>query len=172
MDGQQSASVLAVIEQRLGYSFRNRQLLSVALTHSSYAHEKRTPDVKDNERLEFLGDALLGAAIAEILYYRYPDVQEGMLSLFRQQLVCEATLSRIARSLGLGEGLRLGNGEERQGGREKRSILADATEAVIAAIYLDTTAIYIIKPHQQIDDCGLAASGGSYNCNTLSGFDR
>ena len=137
MDGQQSASVLAVIEQRLGYSFRNRQLLSVALTHSSYAHEKRTPDVKDNERLEFLGDALLGAAIAEILYYRYPDVQEGMLSLFRQQLVCEATLSRIARSLGLGEGLRLGNGEERQGGREKRSILADATEAVIAAIYLD-----------------------------------
>ena len=138
MDEQQFASAVTIIEERLGYFFEDREILFAALTHSSYAHEKRLPGVRDNERLEFLGDALLGAAISEILYDRYPDVQEGVLSVFRQQLVCETTLSRIARRLGVGEGLRLGNGEERQGGREKRSILADGAEALFAAVYLDS----------------------------------
>ncbi len=138
MDGQQSVDPVFAIEKRLGYSFQDRCFLLTALTHSSYAHEKRIPAAENNERLEFLGDALLGAAISEILYHRYSHISEGMLSLFRQQLVCEATLARIARRLGIVEGLRLGNGEERQGGREKRSILADAAEAVIAAVYLDS----------------------------------
>ncbi len=129
---------LSVIEEKLGYTFRDKRLLLTALTHSSYAHENRENGEKDNERLEFLGDALLGAAMSEVLCARYPAVREGQLSLFRGQLVCEATLSRVARRLSLGDGLRLGHGEERQGGREKRSILADAMEATVAAIYLDS----------------------------------
>lgn len=127
---------MKTLEEKLGYSFFHRELLERALTHSSYSHENK--DVTgDNERMEFLGDAVLGMIVSEMLYKKYPADPEGRLSVFRQHLVCEATLERLARSLSLGEVLLLGKGEERQGGRERRSILADAMEAVIAAIWLD-----------------------------------
>lgn len=125
------------LETKLGYTFCDRALLLTALTHTSYAHENKTAH---NERLEFLGDAILGAAISRILFERYPTDNEGALSSYRDYLVCEATLSRIARGLGLGELLRLGRGEIKHGGWDKSSILADATEAVVAAVYLDAGA--------------------------------
>ena len=122
------------LEERLGYSFQSPELLLNALTHTSYAHENK---VEHNERLEFLGDAILGAVISRILFERYPKADEGTLSSYRDYLVCESTLSRIARRLSLGELLRLGKGEIKHGGWDKSSILADATEAIVAAVYLD-----------------------------------
>ena len=126
----------APLEAAIGYTFQNRDLLLTALTHTSYSHECKPP-VQNNERLEFLGDAVLEIAVSHILYHRYPTATEGVLSLYRQFLVCEATLARIAQGIHLGAYLRLGRGEERQGGREKRSILADAMEALLGAVYLD-----------------------------------
>lgn len=127
-------SNIKVLEERLGYSFRDPALLLCALTHTSYAHENKT---EHNERLEFLGDAILGALISRILFEKHPKEDEGILSSYRDYLVCEATLSRLARRLGLGELLRLGKGEIKHGGWDKSSILADATEAIVAAVYLD-----------------------------------
>ena len=125
---------MTILEERLGYTFRESALLLTALTHSSYANEQKT---EHNERLEFLGDAILGAEMSRILFERYPKESEGTLSSYRDYLVCESTLSRIARHLSLGDFLRLGKGELKHGGAEKSSILADATEAVVAAVYLD-----------------------------------
>lgn len=127
---------LAALQKTIGYTFTNEALLQTAMTHSSYSHERRNA-VADNERLEFLGDAVLQMTISRLLYLRYPTATEGVLSLYRQFLVCEATLARIAARLSLGRYLRLGHGEERQGGREKRSILADAMEAMFGAVFLD-----------------------------------
>jgi ribonuclease-3 len=124
------------LEAAVGYSFQNKELLLTALTHSSYAHENKSV-AEDNERLEFLGDAVLQMMISDLLYHRYGAASEGILSLYRQFLVCEATLARVAKRIDLGAHLRLGHGEERQGGREKRSILADAIEALVGAMYLD-----------------------------------
>ncbi len=132
MEGQNIIS----LQETLGYTFQNQALLITAVTHTSYSHENKT-DIPNNERMEFLGDAVLELTISRHLYRRYPSASEGILSLYRQYLVCEATLSRIAKNISLGQYLRLGKGEERQGGREKRSILADAFEAVCAAIFLD-----------------------------------
>ncbi|MDR1669810.1 MAG: ribonuclease III [Oscillospiraceae bacterium] len=118
-----------------GYPFRDASLLETALTHSSYANER--PGAAYNERLEFLGDAVLGLVSAEFLYTAYPDKPEGELTKIRAGYVCEQSLAAAARRLGLGEVLRLGRGENEEGGRGRDSILSDAFEAVLAAMYLD-----------------------------------
>lgn len=125
------------LETKLGYCFCNRSLLSEALNHSSYANEHRAQGMNSNERLEFLGDSVLGFVTAEYLFARHPDLPEGDLTRIRAALVCEQSLHEVAQKLGLGSYLRLGKGEEAGGGRQRTSILADATEAVFAAVYLD-----------------------------------
>lgn len=128
---------MEAIEAKLGYKFQNRVLLINALTHSSYANENRGRSCESNERLEFLGDSVLGMVVADALYKRFPELPEGRMTRLRAQLVCEESLHRVAAQLGLGEHIRLGRGEEHTGGRSRTSILADAVEAVIAAMYLD-----------------------------------
>lgn len=125
------------LETALGYHFQNVTLLQNALTHSSYANERWRNSLASNERLEFLGDAVLGVTVAEYLYCQFPNVPEGDLTRTRADLVCEKTLAKVANGLGLGRFLLLGHGEEQGGGRSRDSILADATEAVIAAAFLD-----------------------------------
>lgn len=125
------------LEARLGYTFRDRKLLENALMHSSYANERRAAGFTSNERLEFLGDSVLGMVTAEKLYKLFPDLPEGRLSRMRAELVCEQSLHAVALELELGSYLLLGKGEEHTGGRERPSILADAVEAIIAAMYLD-----------------------------------
>ena len=123
--------------ERIGYAFNNDQLLIMALTHSSYANENRGEGAVCNERLEFLGDAVLGLLVAEYLYGHFPEMPEGKMTKLRSELVCEKNLSRVAEELQLGQYLRLGKGEEKNGGCKRPSILADAVEATLAAIYLD-----------------------------------
>ncbi len=125
------------LEKRLDYTFQNRALLENALTHSSYANEHRDTGMTSNERLEFLGDSVLGMVVADHLYREHPRMPEGDLTRTRASLVCEESLVEVARALELGKYLHLGKGEDAGGGRERPSILADATEAVLAAIYLD-----------------------------------
>ena len=125
------------LEKKLNYRFRDRELLSEALNHSSYANEHRNANVRSNERLEFLGDSVLGFVTAEFLFKTYGKLPEGDLTRMRAALVCEQSLYEVARELELGQHLKLGKGEEAGGGRERQSILADATEAVFAAVYLD-----------------------------------
>ena len=124
------------LEKKLGYRFRDRALLGEALNHSSYANEHRG-GLGSNERLEFLGDSVLGFVSAEYLFREHPDLPEGDLTRMRASLVCEQSLYEVARELELGSYLKLGRGEEAGGGRVRQSILADATEAVFAAVYLD-----------------------------------
>ena len=124
-------------QQAIGYTFRDPGLLDEALTHTSYVNELKDQASKDNERLEFLGDAVLALIISEHVASASPDLTEGALSKLRSHLVSEATLATAARRLDLGRLLRLGRGEERTGGREKESILANALEAVLAAVYMD-----------------------------------
>lgn len=126
---------METLEKNLGYTFTRRELLENALTHSSWFNENRSGVC--NERLEFLGDAVLGFVTAEYLYNRFPDLPEGKMTRLRAELVCEHSLSRVAEKLGLGAYLRLGRGETATGGRERPSINADAVEALIAAMYLD-----------------------------------
>lgn len=128
---------METLEARIGYTFHDRRLLQNALMHSSYANENRARGCTSNERLEFLGDSVLGMVTATRLYRLYPDMPEGKLSRLRAELVCEQSLHAVALELGLGSYIRLGHGETRNGGRERPSILADAVEAIIAAIYLD-----------------------------------
>ena len=125
------------LEKKLNYTFRDRKLLSEALSHSSYANEHRSAGLKSNERLEFLGDSVLGFVTAEFLFAQHPDLPEGDLTRIRAALVCEQSLYEVAQKLDLGRYLKLGRGEEAGGGRKRTSILADATEAVFAAVYLD-----------------------------------
>jgi ribonuclease-3 len=127
---------LAKLEYALGYRFTRLELLNQALTHKSYVHERREP-VHHNERLEFLGDAVLGLVISDYCYAQFADRSEGELSKLRASLVNEHNLARIARRLELGRYLLMGRGEELTGGRTKSSLLADTLEAVLAAIYLD-----------------------------------
>ena len=128
---------METLEERLGYTFRNKALLRGAMYHSSYANEHRGSDIQSNERLEFLGDAVLGLVVGEHLFRTHPDAPEGDLTRMRAALVCEESLHEVAQSLGLGQYLKLGRGEESGGGRQRPSILADATESVFAAVYLD-----------------------------------
>ena len=125
------------LETAIGYKFKNITLLQNALTHSSYANEHWHDALKSNERLEFLGDSILGMVVAEYLYRNFPDRPEGDLTRMRADMVCEQSLAKIAEALNLGSFLLLGNGEEQSGGRNRPSILADAVESVIAACFLD-----------------------------------
>ena len=125
------------LETAIGYRFRDIQLLQNALTHSSYANERWHNSLLSNERLEFLGDSVLGMLVAEYLFRNFPDRPEGELTRMRADMVCEQTLAAVATRIGLGEHLLLGHGEERLGGRSRNSILADAVESVIAACFLD-----------------------------------
>lgn len=125
---------LAALEERIGYTFRDASLLETALTHASFSNENGVPSY---ERLEFLGDAVLQIVISRYLFERFRDVPEGMLTKYRQYLVCETTLAKIAASLSIGDHLRLGKGEAAGSGRTRPSILADVMESLLAAVYLD-----------------------------------
>ena len=129
--------MLTKLEQGLGYTFRNKALLENALTHSSYANENREGHLQDNERLEFLGDSILGFVVAEYLYRNFPDKPEGELTRIRADLVCERNLAEAAATIELGSYLLLGHGEEQGGGRKRDSIVSDAMESVIAASFMD-----------------------------------
>ena len=125
------------LETAIGYQFRDISLLQNALSHSSYANERWHNSLMSNERLEFLGDSILGMVVAEYLYRSFPDRPEGELTRMRADMVCEKTLAAVAGRIDLGRHLLLGNGEEQGGGRNRNSILADAVESVIAASFLD-----------------------------------
>lgn len=126
------------LEEKVGYQFRDRDLLARALTHRSWVSERGSqPPQGDNEQLEFLGDSILGLLVSESLVLRHPAAFEGQLSQWKAHLVSATHLHRCALNVGLGEYLRLGRGEERSGGRERKALLANAFEAVIAALYLD-----------------------------------
>lgn len=125
------------LEKKIGYKFENFDLLVNAMTHSSYANEHHIPYTGNNERLEFLGDAVLEVTSSEFLFHKYPDLPEGKLTKKRASMVCEPTLALCAREIPLGDYLLLGKGEEATGGRKRDSIVSDAMEALIGAIYLD-----------------------------------
>lgn len=128
---------IKTFQKKIGYQFQNEHLLLQALTHSSYANEKHMKKLSDNERLEFLGDAVLEIISSDFLYKNYPQKPEGELTKLRASIVCEPTLALCTEAIHLGDYLYLGNGEDLTGGRQRKSILSDALEAVIGAIYLD-----------------------------------
>lgn len=130
-------SNLTELEEIIGYEFKQKGLLKQALTHSSFANEKHMKKLSDNERLEFLGDAVLEVVSSEFLFRNYPNLPEGDLTKLRASIVCEPTLATCTREIKLGKFLYLGKGENQTGGRGRKSILSDALEAVIGAIYLD-----------------------------------
>jgi len=132
-----STSAYAILEEKLGYSFHDPSLCECALTHKSWMNETQDSERSDNERLEFLGDAVLALVSSDLLMRRFPDHPEGELSKARAAVVNEAGLARVAETLGLGQWIFLGKGEEQAGGRQKRSLLANTFEALAGAIYLD-----------------------------------
>lgn len=125
------------LQERLGYRFKNPDLLRDALTHKSFLNENRQLNIRDNERMEFLGDAVLDLVVTDLLFKKYPEMREGDLSKKRSSIVRESSLYAIATDMGLGSNMLLGRGEMQSGGDKKSSLLADAFEAVVAAIYLD-----------------------------------
>ncbi len=150
-----SAPALTMLEERIGYRFRNISLLETALTHASYSNENA---VDSYERLEFLGDAVLQIVISRYLFERFDDIPEGLLTKYRQYLVCEGTLARIADTLDMGSYLRLGKGEASGNGRRRPSILADTVESLLAAIYLDggmdaAEPILLSLMREELDNC-------------------
>ena len=160
----------ADLQKKIGYRFRNVELLDNALTHSSYSNECKSRGVAApcNERLEFLGDAVLQIRVSDYLYGEFPEFDEGFLTKMRQFLVCEGTLARCARAVNLGDYLHLGKGEEQNNGRHRDSILADAFEALLAAIYLDsdkdteTVRVFLFaRLEKEIDSC-VKSRGGDY----------
>jgi len=163
-------SVLEEAQKTIQYVFTHPALLEEALTHKSHLQGKQGESLKDNERLEFLGDAVLGLLISEYLAHTYPDLTEGDLSQTRAHLVCQSSLAQAARRLELGALLRLGRGEEQTKGRAKSSLLANALEAVIAAIYLDgglaPARIFVLKALEDsltaLDQSNLLASRQDY----------
>jgi len=128
---------IAELEDKITYTFQNKNLLRLALSHSSYSNEKKMNRLANNERLEFLGDAVLEVISSEFIFLNYKNMNEGEMTKFRASLVCEPSLAICAREIGLGDYLLLGKGEINTGGRERDSILSDALESVIGAIYLD-----------------------------------
>jgi ribonuclease III len=128
---------LSEFEQRIGYTFTRRELLTRAITHKSYSHEARHEDARHNETFEFLGDSVLGFVIGDMLFGHFPDLDEGALSKMKAYLVSAPSLAEKARQYGMGEVILLGVGEEKTGGRKKDSLLANLFEAMIAAVYLD-----------------------------------
>ena len=129
---------LEPLEKKLDYKFKNIKLLKTALTHSSYTNEHNMKNTENNERLEFLGDTILSLIVSQYLYKKYPNYPEGELTKIRAKVVCESSLAFVAKKIDLGEFLLLGKGEEVTGGRSRESILADASEALMGAIYLDS----------------------------------
>ena len=129
--------ILKELERKIGYSFQNFELMVQAMTHSSYSNEHRLNRLTNNERLEFLGDAVLEIISSEFLYLEYPDMLEGDMTKLRASIVCEQTLAMCSKELDLGKYLLLGKGEDATGGRKRSSIISDAMEALIGAIYLD-----------------------------------
>ena len=125
------------LEKRIGYEFHDMKMLMTAMCHSSYANEHRQRQIHDNERLEFLGDAVREVSSSDFLFHQYPDMPEGKLTKLRASIVCEPTLALCAREIHLEQYLLLGKGEEHTGGRYRDSIISDAMEALIGAIYLD-----------------------------------
>jgi len=125
------------LERQLEIKFKNEKLVAQAFTHSSYAHEKKMDSLSSNERLEFLGDAVLELVISEELYLHYPELPEGELTKFRASLVCENTLAKKAHEIELGKYLYMGRGEEMSGGRQRESTLADTFEALLGAVFMD-----------------------------------
>jgi ribonuclease-3 len=128
---------LVQFQRQLGVTFPSTELLDVALTHPSYLGEAHEEDAESNQRLEFLGDALLGLAVSEYLYHRYPDLPEGELTKIKAAVVSEPVLCRLARTLSVGEQMLMGRGEDASGGRDRPSVLADALEAIIGAVLVD-----------------------------------
>jgi ribonuclease-3 len=137
-DTSENRNNLNSLQENLDYYFEDLELLETALTHSSYANEHKLHISKCNERLEFLGDAVLNLVVSQYLYNKYPFYPEGELTKIRAKVVCEPSLALVAKSIGLGNYLFLGKGEEATGGRERESILADASESIIGAIFLDS----------------------------------
>ena len=135
---------IQAFEKVIGYTFKNKELLRIALTHSSYANENKLP--RDNERLEFLGDSVLGFVTAEYLFSEYKSRPEGELTKLRAAVVCEKSLFKFAEKISLGDYIYMGKGEENSGGRNRPSIVSDAFEAVIAAMYIDG-GIAVVKPY-------------------------
>lgn len=133
----ENMSKLKELEKETGYTFKDPGNLVLALTHSSYANEKKAAGLKSNERLEFLGDSVLNIVTSDYIYRNYPELHEGEMTRTRAAVVCEASLMRCAERIRLGEYLFLGKGEENTGGRTRSSILSDAFEALIGAIYID-----------------------------------
>ena len=138
------------LKQRLLYDFKDKHLLEESLRHSSFVNEHPDPDIRDNERLEFLGDAVINLVIGHLIMQRYPDLKEGDLSKMRANLVNESQLADIARKIDLGKHIQLGKGEIHTNGRDKNSILANTFEALVAAVYLDggfSAVFKIIEDH-------------------------
>lgn len=129
---------LKTLEKDLNYNFTDKNLLKMSLTHSSYANENKLGIINSNERLEFLGDAILNLMVSQYLYKKYPDYSEGELTKIRAKVVCESSLAYVAREIGVGNYLLLGKGEESTGGRKRESILADTIESIIGAVYMDS----------------------------------
>ena len=126
-----------LLEETIGYVFENKELLNVALTHSSYVNDHKISRTMDYERMEFLGDAVLQLVTSEFLYINYPTKEEGNMTKMRAGMVCEKSLAITAKEIKLGKFIRLGFGEEKSGGRNRESIIADVVESIIGAIYLD-----------------------------------
>jgi ribonuclease III len=158
---------LKKLEENLGYHFQDSELLVQAVTHRSYAHENPGARIRDNERLEFLGDSVLNLSLSHMIYHRYPELNEGELSRMRAGLVNEGQLRRLAERLGLGKCLRLGKGEDKSGGREKGSLLADALEALLGAVYLEAGYETAFRIMASLLEPILEASGAGL----LRGFD-
>ena len=154
----QNAISTTLLEDRIKYVFNDKKVISTAITHSSYANERKAKNLSYNERIEFLGDSVLSLVISEYLYKMYPKLPEGELTVTRAKIVCENSLAKCAVDIGLGDFLLLGKGEELSGGRKKASILSDAFEALIGAIYIDggfdTAKGFILKYMETIvKDC-------------------
>lgn len=156
-------NLISEIQERISYRFRHIVALKTALTHSSYANEKKKQKLKYNERLEFLGDSVLGIIISDYLFRNCPNRPEGELTKMRAMIVCERALAMGARSIDLGKYMYLGKGEENTGGRDRESILADGFEAMIGAIYLDSginsAKKFVLKTLREVIDRVIAGEG-------------
>ena len=141
---------------KIDYKFKDESLLRLAMTHSSYANEHHGTHLQCNERLEFLGDSVLGFVTAGYLFTHYPDLPEGDLTKLRAAVVCEGALDEIAHEIGIPEAIRLGHGEEMGGGRKRASILADATEALLGAIFMDG-GIEPARAEEQAGNAGISS---------------
>ena len=157
---------LLSLQNNLNYKFKDIELLSLAMTHSSYANEHKMGIVENNERLEFLGDAILNLVVSQYLYKKYPNHPEGELTKIRAKVVCESSLAYAAKKIEIGKFLLLGKGEESTGGRDRESILADAAEAIVGALYMDsdfeTTNLILLKNFES-DIVHAVAKGDLFN---------